>query len=924
MGQRLFGVVRGAGTQVREVTPAAPIEQGPFGSTILAGIFRSGPTKSNPSPQGHQVVTLDSGVSQYRRIYGGLTQESEVPLNAEHFYDLAAGAGTLYNLRVTDGSEVLAHMPVYNRDVQRSYSALFPNTKVAAQVALYSAQNGGRWGGRRTTAAYVIADMSVAITGASTVDLVLAVDTLLTDQFVGSIIVFPGVDAAGEFVVIANDDAGLFTIQGVWSDAILASVATGEEMGITMQNVHELTSEPEYLAIVIADSGEGATKFTLQAFRDEVSVTNWSDVDLKVGSDAYWLDAVAGDLANYELDFSSGSDLFSGDPDDPLQRPANWAGVAKSDGIDAQNVNIVNLQIDTWQYVGTGDAYLEETQYQGSERPCTIVCTFTSATAFDAVITFEDGAVYTGVNGALGTIVNSVLDFFPSFRLQGLSVAPIAGDKLTINSRPLPPDLVGKGGLLYPAAAPSEGEPGVSYQITANTVDSVTVSTAIDLTGDITVPTNPGRSGTLPETYTLTAAEVFIYDAGDGAGDVTLTTSLSGAFSAAAVIADLNTQADAAYTPQTRLIEFSLSDTGTVRVELIADAGTVASWTIKGATSTINTILGLPTSTDVVSNGVDGTIMRLQYRQEMGGGYDGVANISDADYEEALGTSPTADPLSRLLPLNTGVICIGVPGVSSAAVQTAAMQWAFVHNGFDISEIPDTIISDSAAVAYHKANLAVGSAQDYHACYFPSYGKITNPYGKGLYTTSMVGAIFGYMARAAVDNGGFQVAPAGLGAALSPLFKDLTTGDTVLNNELLNGYGLTEVRKRGAAIYLWGDRIPGNTGRPFIHQRKTVSHIGRVLLTNADSLIFRKIDTFAFVDTKKTVRELFFPWFLAGWFDDSQGQGFSDQVDIKVDDTNNPLSERKAGRMHTDIGFNVVGTAEQSIFSLGAKGVSEG
>ena len=79
MADRIFGVIAGAGVRVVETQPAKPIEAGPFGSTIIVGIFRSGPVG--------EVVSHGNGVTGYRRVAGGLTQAGDdlmTPVR-EHF-----------------------------------------------------------------------------------------------------------------------------------------------------------------------------------------------------------------------------------------------------------------------------------------------------------------------------------------------------------------------------------------------------------------------------------------------------------------------------------------------------------------------------------------------------------------------------------------------------------------------------------------------------------------------------------------------------------------------------------------------------------------------------------------------------------------------------------------------------------------------
>ena len=157
---------------------------------------------------------------------------------------------------------------------------------------------------------------------------------------------------------------------------------------------------------------------------------------------------------------------------------------------------------------------------------------------------------------------------------------------------------------------------------------------------------------------------------------------------------------------------------------------------------------------------------------------------------------------------------------------------------------------------------------------------------------------------------------------LSPLVKKLPTEDKVLNNETLTEYGLIEVRARGALITLRGDRIPGSTGRRWLHKELAIGHIVQTLLTGLDQLEFNPVNERSFARSKLLLRQLFEEWYLAGYFDDSDGPDFEDQVLIKVDASNNPKSSRDQGDMNIGAGFDIVNTAERVIVTLGPKSVS--
>jgi hypothetical protein len=406
-----------------------------------------------------------------------------------------------------------------------------------------------------------------------------------------------------------------------------------------------------------------------------------------------------------------------------------------------------------------------------------------------------------------------------------------------------------------------------------------------------------------------------------GTGPYTLTNALTGSSTTpAALAAGLNAlELARAGSAEARLVAFGAGTDGKITITARQDFGATAS--ISLGAGTINSIVGF--TNGQAGTGETPTRVRLQWRHELAGGHDGIAGLVGEDYADAfnLGSSP----LNVMITENTGLVRYAIPGVTDPDAQAAAMAYAYEANGLFYGEIPDTITTEAAAIAWHKANLAIGPAQDYHAIAFPSYGQITSPYGSGLYTAPLTGMILGLTAKRAVEAGGYQDAPAGTTWTLSPWVKAYPAGVLgPLDNESLNGYGLIEVRARGPKVYLFGDRIAGDGARGWLHKRATMSHIGRILLTNTEALAFRRISRATFADVQRLIRGLFFPWYRRGWFSDAAGSDFTDQVLIKVDDTNNPPAERAAGNLHAAISFDVVDTAERVIFTLGPSGVTEG
>lgn len=911
---RVFGAVAGPGVQVREVQPGRPILDGPLGSTVLVGMFKSGPID--------EVVECE-GLDHYRRVFGGLTQSSEAPLAAEDFYEAARGAGTLYVVRVSDEDEVAAQVRLFTRNVPKNVRE--EDTDGIPELAYtFAAHNGGRWAGRRERKSGDVGTLSGAITGTGTIDLGIAT---VKDKWVGATLKFPNDSASAVYTVTANTAAGVFTISGDFDDDTAAG--TDGRWVLEVDNVHELTGDREALAVVVRDGGSEATKFTVDAYRDGSAVKTWEDGALDSAGDSYWINAINDDERQWEL---SVSQSLAGDVNEPLERPANFAEIPAPAGVSGDG-NQVTFQVVRWTRTaaGSGDPYLDTVNdFTAPSQPTPLIITLTWTNATTATVSAAN--LHTGEthddlpNLTLGTAYASQNQWLPAFTISDGGTAPTAGDTLVLYYRPLPGNLERLGGVFYPAAAPSEGDVRSAYRIRSNDSDTITLAPGVDVSSEVTAPGAPTQTGTIAGTYDLsTGTNTFKYQV-EGRAEVTLTSSLSGAAETTTdLAADLNalelTRVSAVAAD--KVVEFSVSSDDKLVVTCLQDFGDVDFTVTDGG---LNARLGFTDDTTV--QGTTPTIGRIQWNQELEGGVDGFASIADADYVQAFGLAAN-DVLGELDELNTGLIKAFVPGVTSATVQAAGLLWAYTKNALFYAEIPSGQVTEADAIAWHAANLAVGrdAGQDYHRVLWPTYGKRTNPYGSGLYTSPITGYVLGLEARKASEAKGYHLAPAGVDYRIDSKFSDLTTGKTRLDGEVLASYGFCEVRRRsdrrGNRIFVFGDRIPGDGRRPFFHKRATIQHVGRIFLTNAEHLVFLPINRSTFFRARKDLRELMTPWFLAGWFDDTDGQSFEDQVEIKVDETNNPPSEKTLGNLNIGVAFRVVDTAERVIFTQGRKGLTE-
>lgn len=909
MTMRVFGAIKGAGTQVRERAGAQAEAPSPFGQVAVTAVFKSGPVGTVKSP---------ASLAEYRRIYGGLTQDSQGPLAVEDYHLFARGAGAVHLLRVTDGTEVASRLVVRDRNVDLSVIEKTPSARIAATLATFRAANGGRWGGRRKVLGGDVSLPSALGAGNTTVTTGVA---MLKDEWKGASFRFHADDPNTTYLVDSNTTAGVVTLRGAVSS--LVSGGSDGRYTIELLNAHEVTGQLEGLAVELEDGGESPTgDFGVRVYRDGSPAKAWRDVALDSAGDAYWFRAIADDQDNYEI--AVASDGLVGDPTDPLKRPANFAEIPAPAGVTATTVK---FQVVRWTRTsgGSGNPFLDtvnDVTWGSDPRPCTIVLTWTNGTTATVAATFDDGGTVANLpNLTLGTAYAAQHPWLPGFTVRSGGTAPDAADTLTIVARPLPANLSAKGAWFYPAASAASGDVRVRHRVVANTYDTVTLPTGTDVSATVIPPGAP----------TLTVANAGPYDLSGSSGTVILTvsgdsaitlteTESSGSATATATAAALNAlELARAGSAAAKVLQFGVSADDKLTITALQSFGPSA--TITAGNGTLNTVLGL-TNGQVSSAGTTPTIGRLQWREELGGGYDGVAAIASAHYEAkfVIGASPWDDAQI----LDTGALSYLLPGVTAAAAQRAMILYAEANNGVAFAEIPDTTTTEAGATAWVASNLgAAGSGLDYVAVRFPSYGSRANPYGRGLYTATLSGALAGLAARRALEARGVHLAPAGLDHDIGSVFLALPTGDRRLDNEVLNAAGLIEVRKRGSAVYPYGDRVVGQRARGWLHKRLALSHIGRTLLVRGDQLVFRAINDITLARGRAFVRDIFGPWHEAGWFEDLAGPAFEDQVLVTADDSNNPQSSRNAGDLNVDVAFAIVGTAERVVFTIGPKGLTE-
>lgn len=302
---------------------------------------------------------------------------------------------------------------------------------------------------------------------------------------------------------------------------------------------------------------------------------------------------------------------------------------------------------------------------------------------------------------------------------------------------------------------------------------------------------------------------------------------------------------------------------------------------------------------------------------EFEGGRDGNADIADADYIQAWDQGTSL--FNRIADRNMGLVKFATPGVTATAVQKAGIAYAYAKNHQYRMEIPSATVTDDAADEY--VNETIGRS-NYVAVTFPSYAYVADPEGGTdgiLKLTSRTGEILGREARIAVDNGGYHRAEAGLIATLPSVLK-LTTGERILNEELLNPRGIVVIKKKQGNYVIWGDRIPSvDPEWKWKHQREQMFYYENVLKESFDWLIFSLNNPSTRQRAYTSLRQFFQLEYDNEALD--RDYDFEESCIIKLDEEINTEAVKAAGDMIAHIALKLVGTVERFVISIGKQGI---
>lgn len=303
---------------------------------------------------------------------------------------------------------------------------------------------------------------------------------------------------------------------------------------------------------------------------------------------------------------------------------------------------------------------------------------------------------------------------------------------------------------------------------------------------------------------------------------------------------------------------------------------------------------------------------------ELEGGIDGNADVVDADYNQQAWDTASS-PFNRIFGRNMGLIKCATPGVTATAVEKGGVAYAEAKNYQYRYEIPSATTTEAGAIGHINDTLG---RNDFAVCAFPSYAYVADPDGNGegkRKLISITGMIHGREARIAADYDGYHKAEAGLDATL-PEILSLPTGETLLNEELLNPVGIATIKKAKGNFIIWGDRtLYIDPTWKWKHQREQMSYYEHVLRENFDWIIFAINDPVQWLIARTALIDFFLPeWRTKRAL---RGDTFEDAAIIKVDGENNTTATMAAGDLNASISLRLADTVERFIITIGKQGI---
>lgn len=315
--------------------------------------------------------------------------------------------------------------------------------------------------------------------------------------------------------------------------------------------------------------------------------------------------------------------------------------------------------------------------------------------------------------------------------------------------------------------------------------------------------------------------------------------------------------------------------------------------------------------------------VRLEYQQELEGGYDGIANLDVDDY---LAPWSVADSkFNQLRGGGFGMVKLGNPNITSdlsasdaVLVQKAGIAYARSRAYQYRTEVKAAAADEVSGKSYIQGT--IGKDMFQKTCYH-SFCKVTDPLRpKRLKTIPTMGMIHGREAKGARAYGGYHKVQAGVEVTF-PRIVELVQSPNGANGEILTPAGLQYIKKSGGNFILWGAEIPSETPRyRFCQHRELMNHYINVLIESFDYIIFAINDKQTRIQLVPTFNVYFDKEFQKRAI---KGDNLQDAMGLKIDGSNNTAASEAAGDLNAELSLRLADTVAKFNITIGKAGIAE-
>ncbi|MBI2931410.1 MAG: phage tail sheath family protein [Planctomycetes bacterium] len=278
------------------------------------------------------------------------------------------------------------------------------------------------------------------------------------------------------------------------------------------------------------------------------------------------------------------------------------------------------------------------------------------------------------------------------------------------------------------------------------------------------------------------------------------------------------------------------------------------------------------------------------------GGADGIDDITDSDF---IGSLPAFDEVDEINSLS-------IPGRTSQAVVQAGIDYCEGRTdvGYAVDAPPEL---EPTAVKTFRENFD----SSYAYLYYP-WIEINDPLTERPLLVPPSGHVLGIFTRTDTERGVHKAPATETLRGAVGVARSVTDGA----QEFLNPAGVNVIRPfKGRGIRVWGARtMSSHPNFRYVHKRRFLMFLEESIAEGTQWAVFEPNDEVLWRKLTRTISGFLRRQFLEGAI---FGKSEEEAYFVKSDEETNPPEVRQAGQVITEIGVNIVETAEFVIFRVG-------